>query len=207
MWLSWFKSNEKEILNSLDKLAEKAVNASEILLELLQDVENKQVIEKIHLVETEADRLAHDVFLSLNRSFITPLDPEDMRKIASEIDDVIDLTDGVASRLQGYKITTAPKYANEITRELILATKEIKYMVSKLDDKKNLKKLIERCKNVNKIEHNVDEYYKTAIGELFQTDNAVNILKLKDVYQTMEAASDSCKDVADVVEDIVLKYG
>jgi len=206
LWLSWIKSNEKELLTILDNLAKKAVETSEAIVVLFSDLSNSEHTEKIHKLETEADVLTRDIFTELNKTFITPLDREDMQRIASKIDDVIDFMDGIASRVYSYKITTPPPYCVEMAQELVKATKEVEYMVSKLKHIKNTKDMIEHCRNTGDIEHVVDDLYREAIKELFESDDAIKIIKLKDIYETMETASDRCVDVADVIEDIVLKY-
>ena len=89
-WLSWIKSNEKELLTILDNLAKKAVETSEAVVILFNDLSNTEQAKKIHELETEADVLTRDIFSELNKTFITPLDREDMQRIASKIDDVID---------------------------------------------------------------------------------------------------------------------
>jgi uncharacterized protein Yka (UPF0111/DUF47 family) len=93
-----------------------------------------------------------------------------------------------------------------MANELVKATKEVEYMISKLKNIKNSKDMIEHCRNTSDIEHTVDDMYREAIRELFETNDAIKIIKLKDIYETMETASDRCVDVADVIEDIVLKY-
>ena len=205
-WFSWVKSNEKELLVILDGLAKKAVEASEAVYELLQDPTNVEKIKDVSRIETEADVLTRDIFSELNRTFITPLDREDMQRVASKIDDIIDFMDGIGARLLSYKITTSPPHALEMAEELVKATKEVEYMVSKLSNVKNPKSMIEHCRNTSEIEHKIDDLYRTAITELFESNDAIHIIKLKDIYETMETASDRCVDVADVIEDIVLKY-
>jgi len=205
-WLSWLKSNEKELLKILDDLAKKAVETSEAVVVLFDDLTNVEQAKKIHELETEADVLTRDIFSELNKTFITPLDREDMQRIASKIDDVIDFMDGIAARVYSYKITTPPPYNVEMANELVKATKEVEYMISKLQNIKNSKDMIEHCRNTSDIEHTVDDLYREAIRELFETNDAIKIIKLKDIYETMETASDRCVDVADVIEDIVLKY-
>ena len=205
-WLSWIKSNEKELLKILNDLAKKAVETSEAVVILFDDLTNVEQVKKIHDLETEADVLTRDIFSELNKTFITPLDREDMQRIASKIDDVIDFMDGIAARIYSYKITTPPSYTVEIANELVKATKEVEYMTSKLQRIKNPKDMIQHCRNTSDIEHVVDDLYREAIKELFESDNAIKIIKLKDIYETMETASDRCVDVADVIEDIVLKY-
>ena len=205
-WFSWVKSNEKELLVILDGLAKKSVDASQAVYELLQDPTNVEKIKDVSRIETEADVLTRDIFSELNRTFITPLDREDMQRVASKIDDIIDFMDGIGARFLSYKITTSPPHALEMAEELVNATKEVEYMVSKLSNVKNPKSMIEHCRNTSTIEHKIDDLYRTAITELFESNDAIHIIKLKDIYETMETASDRCVDVADVIEDIVLKY-
>jgi len=205
-WLSWLKSNEKQLLGILDDLAKKSVETAEALVVLLSDLNNVEQIKKIHSLETEADGLTRDIFSELNKTFITPLDREDMQRIASKIDDVIDFMDGISARIYSYGITVAPPYSKEIAQELVNSTKEVEYMISKLQRIKDPQDMIAHCRNTSDIEHKVDELYRDAIRELFKSTDAIQIIKLKDIYETMETASDRCVDVADVIEDIVLKY-
>ena len=205
-FFSWVKSNEKQILVTLDDLAKKAVQISEELVIMLSDLKNAECHKKIHAIETEADKLVRDIFSELNSTFITPLDREDMQRVASKIDDTIDHIDGISARLHSYKITTAPPYTLDMANELVNATKEVALMTSKLRNIKNPSAMIEHCRNTSVIEHKVDDLYSTAISELFESKDPIEIIKLKDIYEKMESASDRCVDVADVVEDIVLKY-
>lgn len=203
---SWIKSNDKEILLILDSLAKKAVETAEALVVLFSDLSNIEQHAKIKRLENEADVLTRDIFSELNKTFITPLDREDMQRIASKIDDVIDFMDGISARTNSYKITTTPPYALEMARELVNATKEVQYIVSKLNNIKNAQDMISHCRTTSTIEHTVDDLYRQSIEKLFESNDAIHIIKLKDIYETMETASDRCVDVADVIEDIVLKY-
>ena len=205
-FFSWVKSNEKQILVTLDDLAKKAVQISEELVIMLSDLKIAECHKKIHTIETEADSLVREVFSELNKTFITPLDREDMQRVASKIDDTIDHMDGIASRLHSYKITSAPPHALDIANELVKATKEVELMTSKLQNMKDPSTMIEHCRKTSEIEHKIDDLYKLSMTELFESTDAIQIIKLKDIYESMETASDRCVDVADVVEDIVLKY-
>ncbi|MBI2127935.1 MAG: DUF47 domain-containing protein [Nitrosarchaeum sp.] len=203
---SWVRSNDKEILSILNNLAKKAVETAEALVVLFSDLSNTEQHTKIKNLESEADVLTRDIFAELNKTFITPLDREDMQRIASKIDDVIDFMDGISARTHSYKITSPPPYTLEIAKELVNATKEVEYMVSKLNNIKNPQDMIMHCRNTGNIEHTVDDLYRKSIEKLFESTDAISIIKLKDIYETMETASDRCVDVADVIEDIVLKY-
>ncbi len=203
---SWIKSNDKEILIILDNLAKKAVETAEALVVLFSDLSNAEQHTKIKNLESEADVLTRDIFSALNKTFITPFDREDMQRIASKIDDVIDFMDGISARTRSYKITAPPPYTLEIAKELVNATKEVEYMISKLKNIKNVQDVISHCRNTSDIEHTVDNLYRKSIEQLFESNDAITIIKLKDIYETMETVSDRCVDVADVIEDIVLKY-
>ena len=206
-WLSWVKSNEKEILRIMDDLAKKAVETSEELVELFAHIENvNEHHTKIKKLEREADTLTRSVFAELNKTFITPLDREDIQRIASKTDDVIDFIEGISGRTVSYHITTAPPYMLDIAKELTKATKEVEYMVSKLGNVKGNSDIINHCRTTSDIEHTIDDLYREAVGKLFESNDAITIIKLKDIYEAIETASDRCVDVADVVEDIVLKY-
>jgi uncharacterized protein Yka (UPF0111/DUF47 family) len=94
----------------------------------------------------------------------------------------------------------------DISKELVKATKEVEYIISKLKNIKESKNIMLHCRTISDIEHTIDDLYRTAVGKLFETNNAIDIIKLKDIYEALETASDRCVDVSDVVEDIVLKY-
>jgi predicted phosphate transport protein (TIGR00153 family) len=206
-WLSWVKSNEKEILTILDNLAIKAKEASEELVQMFMHIENaSEYHAKIKKIEREADDLTRSIFAELNKTFITPLDREDMQRIAAKTDDVIDFMEGISGRMVSYHISSNPPYMLDIAKELVNAVKEVELMISQLKNVKVNKSLIDHCRKISDIEHTVDDLYRTAVGKLFETTDAVNIIKLKDIYESLETASDRCLDVADVIEDIVLKY-
>jgi len=206
-WLSWVKSNEKQILAILDSLSKKAVETSDTLVELFSNFEKSpECYLKIKKNEREADQLTRSVFAELNKTFITPLDREDLQRIASKIDDVVDFMEGISGRIERYHVSATPPYMLEIAKELAKATREVESMISKLHNVKGDKSIINHCRKASEIEHVIDELYRTALGKLFETDDAINIIKMKDIYEALETASDRCVDVADVVEDIVLKY-
>jgi hypothetical protein len=206
-WLSWVKSNEKEILTILDNLAIKAKETGEQLVQLLSNIDNaSEYTDNIKKLERDADELTRSIFAELNKTFITPLDREDIQRIASKTDDIIDYIEGISGRIKSYGVSSAPPFMLEIAKELVNAIKEVELLISRLKDVKVDKSLVDHCRKISDIEHTIDDLYRTAVGQLFETNDAVNIIKLKDIYEAIEQASDRCLDVADVVEDIVLKY-
>ncbi|MDE1726886.1 MAG: DUF47 family protein [Thaumarchaeota archaeon] len=206
-WMSWIKSNEKEILSLLNGLACKAEEASKLLVDIFANFdklnENHSQIKKI---EREADGLTHSVFEELNKTFITPLDREDISRIASKADDIIDYIEGISGRIVNFKIKSPPPYMLELAQDIQHSTKEINLMITSLNKLKVNKSIIEHCRAISEIEHHADDVYRKAVGDLLETTDVINIIKLKDIYEALEDASDRCLDVADSIEDVVLKY-
>lgn len=206
-WTSWIKSNEKEILTILNDLACKAEEAAKLLVDLFSDFEKlNEKHTQIKKIEREADKLTHSVFEELNKTFITPFDREDISRIASKTDDIIDYIEGISGRMVNFKIKSSPPYMLDLAKELQNAAKEINFMITRLNKVKADKSIIDHCRTVNEIEHKADDIYRKAVGELLETSDVINIIKLKDIYESLEEASDRCLDVADSVEDVVLKY-
>lgn len=95
----------------------------------------------------------------------------------------------------------------ELSKILLSASQEIYLLMTQIRKLKNANELVARCRDINRYEHEGDKIYRTAIAELFETDNAIEIIKLKEIYETLEGSLDRCQEVADIVEDIALKYG
>jgi uncharacterized protein len=146
------------------------------------------------------------LFTILNKTFITPLDPEDISKLTSAIDEVLDATEGVSNRFILFKIQESTPYMLELSKLLLSASKEVNLSMTQIRNLSGATNLLEHSKNIVNYEHQADTIYRTAIAELFETNNPIEIIKLKEIYEILENALDRCADVADVVEDIALKY-
>ena len=207
-WLSWVRANDKTITDMLESQGANLVKATSSLFELVTDF--KMVAErnsKIKDLEHEGDQIAHKLFAILAQTFVTPLDREDISRLASAIDEVLNYTDGTADRFVLFKIREPTPYMLELSKILLSASQEIYLLMTQIRKLKNANELVERCRNIKRYEHEGDKIYRTAIAELFETDNAIKIIKLKEIYETLEGALDRCQEVADIVEDIALKYG
>lgn len=207
-WLSWVRANDKTITDMLESQGANLVKATSSLFELVTDF--KMVAErnsKIKDLEHEGDQIAHKLFTLLAQTFVTPLDREDISRLASAIDEVLNYTDGTADRFVLFKIKEPTPYMLELAKILLSASQEIYLLMTQIRKLKNANELVERCRAIKRYEHEGDKIYRTAIAELFETDNAVEIIKLKEIYETLEGSLDRCQEVADIVEDIALKYG
>jgi uncharacterized protein len=207
-FLSWVRANDKEIIDKLEMQSANLLKATGALVELISNFDNvNERKAKIKDLEHEGDRITHDLYMALDKTFVTPLDREDISNLTGAVDEILDYTDGTAERFVLFKINEPTSYMLELAKILLSASQEVHLLMTRLRGFKNSADLIEHCRNISKYEHEADTIYRTAIAELFETNNPVEIIKLKEIYETLEGALDRCADVADVFEDIALKYG
>jgi predicted phosphate transport protein (TIGR00153 family) len=207
-FMSWLRSNENEIIGLLQLQGEVLVKSVNTLVELMNDYGKLQELgTKIEDLEHEGDKITHNVFVLLDKTFVTPLDKEDISALAGEVDQVIDYTDRFVGTLNLFEIKEPTVYMTELAKMLLSSIQEIFFLVGKLRGFKNSSELIDHCQKITQYEHEADVIFRTAIAELFKTNDAIHIIKMKEVYEILEGAHDRCADVADIFEDIALKYG
>ena len=157
----------------------------------------------IKALEHEADKLTREVIARIDTSFITPIDREDIHLLASRLDDVIDLIDGTARRAQMFRITEVRQSALDLTDALIRASEAIEGAVIHV---KKPKLVVETNTKVKRLEEHADAIYHAAMGHLFEGNpNPLDVIKWKELYDTLEHAMDQCQDVSNTLESIALK--
>jgi predicted phosphate transport protein (TIGR00153 family) len=174
------------------------------MLENYEDIENKR--KKIKEKEDIGDRMVHEIFSELNKTFITPIDREDICKLTSALDDILDNLEAVSERLIVYKIKKPPKYMLDFAKTLQKTAYNINEAISLLHNFKDANRIKVFCKEVNTLENEGDSLLRKATAELFNTKDPIEIIKTKELYDDLEAAIDRCEDVADVIGDILVKY-
>ena len=166
------------------------------------------LIDKIKDLEHEADITTHDVIDKLNRTFITPFDREDIHELASEMDDIIDLTQGAAARLQLYGIEKMTDELVQLADILVQSTSVLKKAILGLTDMKKSRRILDYCIEINRLENMGDQIQETATAKLFSDNpDPLTVIKWKEIYQNAETAIDKCEDVANTIESIVVKNG
>jgi predicted phosphate transport protein (TIGR00153 family) len=207
-FMSWLRSNENEIIGSLELQAEVLIKSVNTLVEIMNDYSKLEELgTKIEDLEHEGDKITHGIYVLIDKTFVTPLDKEDIANLTGEIDQIIDYTDRFIGTVNLFEIKQPTTYMTELAKMLLSSSQEIYFLVKKLRGFKNSNELIEHCQNISQYEHEADIIFRTAIAELFKTNDAIYIIKMKEVYEILEGAHDRCADVADVFEDIALKYG
>jgi uncharacterized protein len=165
--------------------------------------EKRHAIEKL---EHMGDQVTHDIYEQLNRTFITPLDPEEISRLASALDEVLDYTDGAAEKMLYYGIESADSHMIELAKLIHLSTREIESAVKGIRALKDPRHIEERCIEVNRLENLADDVLAHAVTDLFKTTDAISIIKLKDIYEHLEIATDNCEDVANTLSDIAIRH-
>jgi uncharacterized protein len=208
-WLSWIRANDKTIIDILESQGANLVTATSSLVELLTHFDSlMERGSKIKDLEHEGDNITHNLFAITSQTFVTPLDREDISRLTTAIDQIVNYVDESADKLIMFKIKEPTIYMVELAKVLLSASQEIYLLLKRLRKFKNANDLVGHCRTIRKYEHEGDTIYRNAIAGLFETNtNAVEIIKLKDVYENLEASIDRCQDTADIVEDIALKYG
>jgi len=187
------------------ELAKRVSAGARLLKRVFEEPGNlEKNVAAIKLVEHEADELTHSIILRIDRSFVTPIDREDIHLLASELDDVLDLMDGTARRAQMYHMTTVRSSAIPMCDVLIKACDHIEAAVAQMKDSRIV---VARGRDIKLREEEGDQIYHQAIGDLFASEsNAIEVIKWKELFDTLERALDQCEDVANVVESIALKH-
>jgi predicted phosphate transport protein (TIGR00153 family) len=159
--------------------------------------------DKIRDLERRGDEVIHDIFSTLNQTFITPLDPEDIHSLASHLDDVLDTLEDASSRLVDYRIEPISPVIVELATEIVACTKALERAFDALNRNQ---KVIEHCIEINNHEGIADELQRRGVRELFDSErDPIRIMKLKEIYDFLEATTDRCEDVADALQNVVVK--
>ena len=203
--MRWFLPREEKFFELFEQQSTNIVAAARVLAELTLDYTSaKTRAQQIKDLEHAGDTLTHEMVRRLNTTFITPIDREDIHDLSSRMDDVLDLIDAVADRLLLYRISEPTRGSVEMARIIVAAAEETDRAVRCL---RTLSPFYHKhCIEVNRLENEADRLLRTQLAGLFEghTD-AIEVIKWKELYETMEAVTDRCEDVVNVIEGIVLK--
>ena len=175
-----------------------------LLRSILEDPHDLKIrVEEMQAIEHRGDKAIHAIMTKLNQTFITPFDLEDIHHLASSLDDVLDYMNTAATRLVMYKIAQPTAAAAELAGILVLQSEELARGVSLLEKDG---KVMLHCDEINRLEDEADQISRKAIGELFEYEkDPIQLIKMKELYEVLETATDKAEDAANVLEAIVLK--
>jgi predicted phosphate transport protein (TIGR00153 family) len=195
---------ETKFYDMFAELAETVTAGATLLHVTLSSFENLEVsVQKMKKLEHAADDIAHAIFTRLNTTFVTPFDREDIHRLAASMDDVLDLAYGAGERLVLYDVPTATSAAVELASILVRQCEQISHAIAALDRHDDV---IRYCVEINRLENEADRVARGAIANLFACErDPIALIKFKELYEVLEDATDKAEDVANVLEQIVLK--
>ena len=203
------KARDRVFFSTFTEHAQRSVEAATLLLQMFEDPSTKEKLAlAISEKESAGDRLTHDTVKRLHETWITPLDRDDIHSLISKLDDVLDLIEAVSERLVLFDIKKAYPNAIELARVLQKSCEDMHRAMSLIPQLSGKgKELLEICVEINRLENEADSIYRRGIAELFQAGNdPIDVMKWRDIYDSLEGATDRCEDVANIVEGVVLEY-
>ena len=206
--LGWLIPTEKIFFDMLEKQSDCMAEGVKELHSLLSDYSPETLpvkLEKIRRIEQSGDAARHNIVLELHKSLITPIDREDIYALSQALDDVLDYAEGVAEKFSVYRLKAPWKPVVELSEVLYAAVQEISYATTHLQD--GGKGIEEHCMRVHELKRQAHYVSMKAMSELYESGDAVRILKEKEVIDYLTQAVGECEDVADLIEGIIVKMG
>ncbi len=201
----WLIPQEKLFFTLLEDESKIVVEGAQALKEMMNEFDNlSEKRKKLKEIERRGDEIVHEIYQRLNKTFITPIDHEDISALASRYDEVLDYIYAVANRLYLYEIHHPTEVMKQFSELVLQTVTEIDSAFS-IMRRMNEEEINRRCIEIHRIENAADELLNESVANLFKTADVVTILKLKEIYEFLEAITDKCEDVSDKIRDIVLK--
>jgi predicted phosphate transport protein (TIGR00153 family) len=184
-----------------------AVDAARFFKEVVSmNSVNEDTLSKMGAIEHQADEVAHTIIEQLNKTFITPIDREDIHALTTRLDDVVDMLNTIVSRMRIYNITGVDKNLVEFAGVIEESVQAMAQAIGGLRNIKNVKVVFDACVEVNRLENVGDSMRDRMLMELFENrKDPIAVIKWKDIYQDAETVLDVCEDVANIVESIMVK--
>lgn len=203
----WLIPQDKVFFDLFEQLVVTVVQAAGKLEQMVTEETDPAITYKeIKGLEHKGDSITHQIYEHLNRTFITPLDPLEISRLASALDDILDYIDDSAEKLLIYGIKDYDKIMQEFARIIKLSAVQLEIGVKEIRSFKN-NSALENCGiEVNRLENMADDLLAHALQQLFAIDDPVTIIKLKDIYECLESATDKCEDVVNVLSDISFRH-
>lgn len=200
---------DKKFFPLFDQAALNLQEAGKTMCQLVTSTDadqRKQHIREIERLEHRGDEITHEIFKELSRNFITPFDREDIHRLVSSIDDILDYIHGSSKRIDLYKVKEFSSDMVKLSELLQTQTEELRRVIYELKNKKNMRNISESLVLINSIENHADDIFDNSVARLFETEtNAVEIIKTKEILSALETATDMCEDAANVIDSIIVK--
>jgi len=200
---------EEDFFGLFERHAALTVEGAKEMRRLVQGKDNfRAVTARIKEIEHETDVITHTCVEHLHKTFITPLDRDDIHRLITRMDDVMDYIESAAVSVTLYELTEMTEPARALAEVLVRSTEEVAVAVAGLKNLKQSDIILKACIEVNRLENEGDEILRAALADLFRgASDPLLVLKWKEVYEALENATDRCEDVANILEGVVLEHG
>jgi predicted phosphate transport protein (TIGR00153 family) len=195
---------ETKFFEMFASLSSNLTQGAQLLKSILDTMENVDVrVQQLHDIEHAGDDIAHSILTKLTQTFITPFDREDIYRLATSLDQVLDFIHAAGERLVMYRIVSAPPASSDLARVIVKQCEELATAVSLLEKHEPV---VEHCEEINRLENEADRIARDSIARLFEREkDPIELIKIKELYEVLETATDKAEDAADVVETVALK--
>jgi len=195
---------ESKFFRMFAEVSQNLTQGTRLLQDILKNPANMEPrLDQLQEIEHRGDEMTHGIITALNQTFITPFDREDIHRLTSSLDDVLDYVNAAGVRLRLYKIKSPPSIAAELAAMIVEQSEELAQGVSLLE--KN-KLVLEHCVEVHRLENEADRLSRKAIADLFDNEkDPIHLIKIKELYEVLETATDKAEDAANVLEAVALK--
>ena len=205
--LRWFLPREEDFFGFFERHAALTVEGAKEMRRLIGGGQDVPVLTaRIREIEHETDVITHGCVERLHKTFITPLDRDAIHQLITRMDDVMDYIESAAVAVNLYELTEMTAAAQAMADVLVRATEAVAVAVSGLKNLKRSDDVLKACIEVNRLENEGDDILRGALADLFRGKDPLLVLKWKEVYEALENATDSCEDVANVIEGVVLEH-
>jgi predicted phosphate transport protein (TIGR00153 family) len=199
---------EEKFFDLFDELVNKIEEGGELFLDMVEHYEySEPKIVKLKELEHEADVITHKTYEKMHKTFLTPIDREDIYDLVNKMDSILDMIEASAARMSLYKVKIPAKEIIEQAKILNKSIKKVKHIVHAMRNMKNAKMIIDSCVEINTLENEGDIIMRMTMTRLFEQEkDPIELIKWKEIFERIEEAIDVCEDVANIVEGIVLKH-
>ena len=190
-----------------EQQGKKTVEGCRAFLAMVEEANNLQShAQRVKQIEHECDDITHAVVEQLHKTFITPIDRNDIYRLITKMDDIMDYVEAAADRLALYEIPTMTKEVGELARCLVSSAEHVLGAVTSIRDLKRPNGILDHCIEINRLENVADQLLRSALARLFREEkDPIAVIKWKEIYETLESATDRCEDVANIIEGVVLE--
>jgi hypothetical protein len=206
--LRWLLPRDEDFFGLFERHAALTVEGAREMQRLVQGGQNIRTrAARIKEIEHETDVITHACVERLHKTFITPFDRDDIHRLITRMDDVMDYIESAAIAVMLYELVEMTDPARELADVLVRSTESVAVAVSGLKNVKQSQAILDACIEVNRLENEGDEILRGALADLFrEAKDPLLVLKWKEVYEALENATDRCEDVANVIEGVVLEH-